>query len=415
MRANPERLAWSVLLLSFGICVTLAIACPLAIQSFVNDSTAPVELALSVQQGTALVQRPNSTDFSRVTIERPREVLEGETILVDESTLGMLSVGDPRSDSALADVQLYANTGLTIRAAYTPRFENSPNPHRLNLFVTNGRIRVNVLSASGRPTAVLTQSPQGEVSFSTGTYVVEVTNTDLQVTVREGQAVVSAQGTSVVIEPSQRAVVVLGQPPQGGLSGERNLVADGNFARSDPGAWVTDHGPQDDSEPKGTVSYRNFAGRRAALFDRTGTSHAETRQVQEINRDITDAASVTLHFALFINTQDVPVCGSQGTECPVMVKINYRDTSNAEREWLQGFYAVNDPNNINRPVCDLCSRRFQHQRVPANAWYNFDSGNLIEALNVDPFKPTQITRLTIYAAGHSYRSAVTDVELLVQD
>jgi len=98
-----------------------------------------------------------------------------------------------------------------------------------------------------------------------------------------------------------------------------------------------------------------------------------------------------------------------------MVKINYRDTSNAEREWLQGFYAVNDPNNINRPVCDLCSRRFQHQRVPANAWYNFDSGNLIEALNVDPFKPTQITRLTIYAAGHSYRSAVTDVELLVQD
>jgi hypothetical protein len=34
---------------------------------------------------------------------------------------------------------------------------------------------------------------------------------------------------------------------------------------------------------------------------------------------------------------------------------------------------------------------------------------------VDGAKPTRITQVTFYASGHSYRAAVTDVELLVQD
>ena len=138
--------------------------------------------------------------------------------------------------------------------------------------------------------------------------------------------------------------------------------------------------------------------------------------MQDLNRDVTDAASLTLHFAVLVNFQDVPVCGSVGTECPMMVKIDYRDTSGANREWLRGFYAVNDRNNFNKPFCDNCTRRFEHQLVLSNTWVSYDSGDLIDVLTTpDGFKPTRITRITFYASGHSYRSAIIDVELLMQD
>jgi hypothetical protein len=115
------------------------------------------------------------------------------------------------------------------------------------------------------------------VTFGTGIFAIEVTNRDLQITAREGSATVSAQGKSVVIESSQRAVVMLREAPQGGLSGERPLLANGSFADSFQPAWAIEHGPQAEDEPFGTVKTAVVAGRRAALFERASRGHAETR------------------------------------------------------------------------------------------------------------------------------------------
>ena len=415
IRRNPQRLAWTVLILSFCACAALAISVPLAVRSFLTDSTDPAAVILQRQQGTPLLQRPNSADFVGVT-DQPTEVLEGSVIQIDESTQAVLTMRDPGVETNLVVVQLYGNTDVTLRAANTPRFDLSPNPHRLDLLVTNGRIRINVLNDATRPVAASVRSPQGEVAFSVGTYAVEVTNEELQVTVREGQATVSAQGTVVVIEPPRRARVELGQPPEGGLSGERKLIDNGSFAEPLEQTWIIEHGPQDENEPKGIVTSTTVTGRRAALFERSGPSHAETRLAQEVNRDVTDAASLTLHFAVLVSNQDVPLCGQLGSECPLMVKINYRDTIGTEREWLQGFYAVPTPPNINNPnYCQACSTSNPHRRIPPNTWFTYDSDNLMDVLTVDDFKPSRITRITFYASGHSYRSAITDVELLMQD
>ncbi len=416
IRRNPQRLAWSVLILSFGACLFLAVSVPLAIQSFLTYSTEPAALILEVQQGTALLQRPASADLVGVT-DRTIDVPEDSVISVDDSTRAILTLRDPSGVTNLAIIQLYANTELTLEAANSPRFPASPNPHRLDLFVKGGRIRANVLNGTPRPAAVMIRSPQGEVRFATGTYAVEVSNEELQVTVRDGRAIVSAQDTSVFIEPAQRARVELGRPPQGGLSNERNLIANGNFANSSPADWVIEHGPQAENEPTGAVTFTTFVGRRAALFERRGPSHAETRLMQAIDRDVSEAASLTLHFAVLIGDHDLPVCGSLGSECPLMVKINYRDASGAEREWVQGFYSPSapDPQKLNPPLCETCSTRNLHQPILPNAWYPYDSGNLMELLTTDAFTPEHITRITFYASGHSYRSAITDVELLVQD
>lgn len=415
MRRNPERLAWTVLLASFVAFAAFIVACPLSVHTFLTDSTDPAVFVLNAQQGIALLQRPNSADFEGIRPDKSDEVPEGSTITIDDSAQAILSVHEPQSDNNLAIISLYSETDLVARSAQSPRFEASPNPHRISLFVNNGRIRVNVPPDSSRPIAVSVRSPQGEVTFAAGIFAIEVSNQDLQVTAREGNATVTAQGTSVVIEPSQRAVVPLGRPPQGGLSGERPLIINGSFTDSINPAWSIEHNPQGESEPTGSVKLATIVGRRAALFERVGNDHAETRLVQRLNRDVTDATSLTLHFAVLVSGQDVAVCGPLGTECPMMVKIDYIDTSGANREWLRGFYFLNDESNNNQPFCGSCARRFQHERIQRDVWFNYDSGNLMEMLTIDDARPTRITRLIFYASGHSYRSAVTDVELLVQD
>jgi hypothetical protein len=413
MRRGPERLAWTVLLASFAVCVSLAIVVPLGIRSFINDSTDPAQLILDVPQGTTFLRRPNSTDTLAVT-QRTIDLPEGSDVIVDQSTQAALTMRDPETGSSLVTVQLSGITNLTIITARSPRFAVSPDPHRFRLFLTGGRVRLNV-SGNHRAVAVSVQSPQGEATFSVGTYVVEVTNQDLQVTVREGLATVGAQGASVVIEPSQSARVPMGQMPQGGLSGERNLIARGSFAEPIDSDWIIDHGPQNEDEPKGNVTTAIAGGRRAAQFSRVGPSHAETRLTQVIDRDVTESISLKLHFAVQVNGQDVPVCGSLGSECPMMVRINYRDTSGTAREWIQGFYSLADTSGVNPRYCVTCAVRNPHQIVPLNTWFTYESDNLMDALSVNGTKPARILQITFYASGHSYRSSITDVELLVKD
>lgn len=414
MRRNPERLAWSVMLISFGLCVTLAIGVPLGIRSFLTNTTDPASLILDVPQGTTFLRRPNSIDTVAV-IHQTTDLPEGSDILVDPSTQAALTMREPGTVTDLVTVQLSGVTNLSVVAARSPRFAASPNPHRLQLYITGGRVRVTVLD-NNRPVAVSVRSPQGETFFSVGTYVVDVTNEELQVTVRDGTAAINAQGTSVVIGPSQRARVALGQPPQGGLPAERNLIGNGSFNNLNGSDWVVANDLQDKNEAPGIVSSAAVSGRRAAQFVREGPSHAETRLTQVIDRDVTESVSLKLHFAVLIGGQDVPVCGSLGSECPMMVRINYRDASGADREWLQGFYSLPDLTGVNPTFCVACATRNPHQQIPnLNTWLTYDSDNLMAVLAVNGEKPTRITQITFYASGHSYRAAVTDVELLVQD
>lgn len=423
MRRNPQRLAWAVLLSTFGICVALVIATPLLIRSFINNSAEPAYIILRVLRGNASLQRPNSNDF--VLVAEPStetDIPEGSLIRVDASTQAQLTVRAPSVEqSDLVVIQLADDTNMMLVAASSPLFDASSNPYRVDLFITGGRVRVKVLNDLDRAVAVSIESPQGRVSFSTGTYIVEITNEEMLVTVREGQADVSAHGRAVRIRPSERAIVVFGQPPLGGLSSERNLIIDGNFAEALESSWAVENILQIESESEGSIAISPVNGRRAARFDRAGQNHAETQLVQEINRDVTDSTSLQLHFSVLVNHQDVPVCGSAGSECPLMVRINFHDVDGVEREWLQGFYEMldpnPDPNAANKPICGTCPlyARNRHRRITADTWFPYDSGNLIDLLNEAGIKPSRIDRITFYASGHSYVSAITDIELLVQD
>ncbi|HZY44387.1 MAG TPA: hypothetical protein VFF70_06510, partial [Anaerolineae bacterium] len=291
--------------------------------------------------------------------------------------------------------------------ARSPRFQASALPHRETLTIDGGRMRVTVSPDIARSTDVRIISPQATTVLHEGSGSIDVTNDELQVTIRDGTAGVTALGATVTLTQSQRTQVVLGQPPSGVLSPERNLIINGNFRDSLDGTWEISNDLQAPNEPPGSVSILAESGRRLAVFDRTGVYHAETDLKQTINKDVRDFRSLKLHFVVQVSNQDVPVCGQAGSECPLMMRIDYKDVNGTDRSFIQGFYNVLDPGNVNPNYCTSCGSRLEHIHVSKDFPYTYELGDLMTQL-----QPTQITAITFYASGHSYRSAVAEIELL---
>lgn len=406
MRRNPERLAWTILLISLFMCIALAVSVPLAVGSIVNDSSDTAAMTLDVQQGTALVSRAGSSEPIGVTTSLGN-LPEGTSIRADENVQALLTIRSLRDNSILETVQIYGSTDLEIARARVPRFQMSPRPHQIDLLTNIGRVRVTVAGGDARPIEATLTTPQARAMLQEGSYAFEVSNDETQVTVRDGLAQVSAQGATQEVSPQQRTVVKLNGPPSGVLSPERNLVTNGNFRLPLSGTWDTYNDLQNERERPGTVTIQTVGGQRSAAFERQGAYHAETGIRQIITKNVRDFASLRLHFVVRVFDQDVPVCGQAGSECPLMLRLDYKDQDGTDRSFLQGFYARQDGNGANPTYNTTSGSRNEHRRIPPNVAYTYDSANLMETL-----KPAQITAITFYASGHSYRSSVAEVELL---
>jgi hypothetical protein len=406
MRGNPERLAWTVVLISLFICVGLTVSVPLAAGSIINDSSETALMTLEVQQGTALVSRPDSAEPIGVTTELGN-LPEGVSIRADDNVQALLTVRSPRDNSILQTVQIYGSTDLAVEQARVPRFQMSTRPYQIALQTGIGRVRVNVAGSVERPIETSLTTPQALSTLQEGSYAFEVSNDETQVTVREGSALVSAQGVDQEVTPPGRTVVKLNGPPSAVLSPERNLVANGSFRLPLEGTWTVYNDLQNNREQPGTVTIQTVGGQPSAVFERQGAYHAETGIRQIINKNVLDFSSLRLHFVVRVFEQDVPVCGQAGSECPMMVRLDYKDQDGTDRSFLQGFYARLDSSGANPTYNTTSGSRNEHQRIPANVAYTYDSANLMETL-----KPAQITAITFYASGHAYRSSVAEIELL---
>jgi len=407
MHRNPQRLAWTVLLASLFTCIVLAVAVPVTLSSFVNDSSDTVEMTLDVQQGTVLVSREGAVEPIGVTTSLGN-LAEASSIRADANGQALLTIRSPHDKSILQTVAIYGNTDLDIRQARAPRFQQSTRPYQIDLTVNRGRISTNVADGNGRTIETTVLTPQATTGLQEGSYSFDVNNDETQVTVREGLANVSAQGSLQTLSPQQRTVVKLNSRPSGILSPERNLVTNGNFRLPLDGTWEVYNDLQNTNELSGTVTIQSVGGQRSAVFDRAGSFHAETGIRQNItNRDVRDFQSLRLHFVVRVSDQDVPVCGQAGSECPMMVRLDYKDENGTDSRFYQGFYAVPDRNGVNPNYNTSSGSRNEHQRIVPNVAYTYDSENLMETL-----KPQQITAIWFYASGHSYRSSVAEVELL---
>lgn len=417
MRDNPERLAWAVLLLSFLACVSLVVLVPLGGRWYLLNARVRQSVTLQVQRGPLRVTLAGRGQ--PVAIDEEREEIPERTIVATDATAGLLVMHAPEVDSpVVATVQLYEYTEVLLSEARSPRFAASSLPNQIALEMWTGRVRITVSGDDVRPTTVEVHTQHGTTTLTEGTYWISVDAMTTEITVRDGYANASDGAEQPVsLGPAERAILRGDGQVFGPLPAARNLVVNSDFAAPLDEGWSTySKDIQISGEPGGRVESIEMDGRPAILVERRGMGHSETGIVQRLDADIRDFSFLQLHILLYIVEHNVPVCGSLGSECPVMVQIEYKDADGADQQWLQGFYSLPDASVPGNPsFCVTCSIHNDHIQVPANTWYAYDSDNLMPLLSQNGKAPISISSITVNASGHTYQSFVAEVELIGQE
>jgi len=412
MRSSPERVAWVVLLGSFFICVTLAVMTPLSMRWYVRNARATQQVNLQIQRGPLSVVRGGRGRPVSVA-EDTDDVLEGSRIAAPNNASGRLLIQPSESGEAapIATCQIYDETEVVLASARSPRFATSPLPHNVTLQMEAGRMRINVFGDNERSTAVQVYTADGSVKLQEGSYEVKI-NSVTEVTVRYGQAQVQNEaGETLLLQPRERAL--LGSKDiDGPLPAARNLLENGSFREPLDEGWETYKQQADPKQDPGKVEVAVASvgneERPVAEFYRNAVNHAQVGIRQKIEYDVRDFSSLELQMAAQIISENIVGhggCGEQGSECPIIVRLDYKDIHGNDREWLHGFY-VGEP-------ADGWWIHGWHERLEPQIWQPYNSGNLMEELAETP--PALVKSLTIYASGHSFHAMVTEVELLAQE
>ncbi|MDX9954966.1 MAG: hypothetical protein RBT75_12760 [Anaerolineae bacterium] len=195
--------------------------------------------------------------------------------------------------------------------------------------------------------------------------------------------------------------------------GQRNILRNGSFVQDMDPHWTIYTLAKERPDQSDGEALRP-EDREVVIFDRSGTGHIELGITQRLNQDVRGAESLYVTALLKVDNQSVPVCGANGTECPIMLRVTYLDTLGGLHEWLQGFYFLAGPY---LDVCSIsiCESQPQHIQIPQSAWFAYTSPDLIELFMERNLEPATIVSVDVYASGHTFTSEVDDVALLLED
>jgi hypothetical protein len=419
MRQNPERLAWTILLAAFAAFCVIAVGLPVMARSYVRSATQPLHSQVNAQRGTVRVERAGSgrADATSLDDPFPLQVYKRDEVRTGSLAEGLLTFkrNGEQDGETLASVVVYGNSNVILEDAYSPRFGFGSDPHRAILKIKEGRVRIEIRpSSDGRPVEVEVHTDNADIQLTEGSYALNVGNQQTSATVREGSATVRVGDQELVLNDEQRVVVSPSGQIDGPLPAERNLIVNGDFGEGLDVGWVV---ISNSSEESARVAGSNDEeGQSVAQFQHEQAQPAEIGLIQTLNRNVKDLESLVLHLKIRVDYHSLPVCGSLGSECPVMVRVDYRDAAGNVQQWVHGFYAFEDPALAQPYYCTTCPdpSSGNHDQVSGNTWFLYDSPNLMDVLPPE-HRPAFIQSVRVYASGHSYDSMVTDVELLAQE
>ena len=414
MFKKTESLAWLILILSFTVCITLAIGVPLGIRAYVLNSTRPLTIELQPRAGAVTLQEPGST--ATVLVQSSVEIEPRTRITLDaEGDALLVFYTSDRAEGPLATIQLYNETDLTVEWARTPRFASSHLMHNIQLNVAYALNMRPSVGGDGRPVSVRVDSPQGPIDLEEGFFVLVVSSDQTDVSVSAGRASIvdPVTGKALALVPPQRTQITAGGLGEISI-GERNILSSRNGAFAEPlqAYWTVYTDTAYPEEDGGSVSQLQLEDNAQVYFSRAGQSHAETGIRQVINQDIREIKSLRVRARIRIDTQTLPACGTVGSECPIMLHIDFLDqNSGGTREWLQGFYAREGDDDA---FCTVCQWKAEHTRVSGfGVWYDYESEDLLPLLRAQGIEPAAIQLVEIYASGWTYGSAIDELAILV--
>jgi len=387
-----------VLLTAFAIFCAIAVSVPWGIRTYVRGATRSQFTRLTPINGTIRVLEPDVEEPIAVTTPKD-DIPEGAKVIADATSGAFLTFFE---DSTL---RLYENTQVILRTSRAPRFSAGTEPNTVEIDLEGGRLSVGVAPAIARPTHFEVHTPHAVIYLQEGSYSIQVSSEETQIVTRVGQATVSALGQTVTLKQRERTTVATGQPPVGPLPTVRNVVVNGDFQEPLDIGWLRYDYKDVAEEASGQVEIITDNARRAVRFTREGGNiyHGETGIVQMIELDVRDFSYLELRLDVRLLKQSLSGCGYRSSECPVIVRLDYKDVHNNDRLWYHGFYYQNVDN---LPV-------WEADYIPQNVWYPYESGNLITALG--DMRPAYLTSIRIYASGWDYQSMVSNVELLAEE
>jgi hypothetical protein len=231
-----------------------------------------------------------------------------------------------------------------------------------------------------------------------------------------GKAIVRQDGTSLALGQDQRAVLVSGAPIQGPLNTERNLIVNGEFSDGFE-EWVPLASNVELADQPGVeTAIEQISEEPAVGFTRTGIGHADAGLRQIMSQDVTDFQNLRLLVSMILAEQSLGVCGQQGSECPLIIRLEYVDTNGVGQVWQQGFFA----NGIFSPetpdVCVTCPPPSNvHHQVPFQQLVFYESDNLMERLGQLGIQPRQLKSITIIASGHTFDTKIVNIAVMAEE
>ncbi len=411
-----QRLAWVILIGSFFICVVITISIPITASAFIQNATRELLTTVQANQGTVGIDDETGVRRALIVAEPPQPVAPGASILTDATASALMLIAPPENSKLLARLKIDSNTTLHLQEASAPRFGLSNADQFLNLELDSGRLRLSLLDDSERALVVDIMTPQGDVVIQeAGEYSLQVNNEATQVSVQDGLASVTAVGETLALAPDQRAEIPTGAPPRGPLTPERNLVHNGDFSAGFDNwaeyTWRVELGDQ----PKGKTEIIPIEGEPVLRFSRVGVGHADAQVRQSINQTVSDSNSLRVALTFRILEQSLGVCGVQGSECPLFLRIEYKDQNGASQVWQNGFYAAGVVNDNATPgACISCAViQSNHIQVPIGQDFFYEV-NLPEALaRQGALPPGFINNISLVASGHSFATDIVDVAIII--
>lgn len=404
MNNHKERTAWLILLTAFSIFCLLSILIPASIRWYIINATDTFSTDVTSVRGTVVIGDPNTQASSSLTDGNSVTVEENTIIATDNTSQAILTFSD---DSSLT---MYSDTTIVLHETRAPRFSLSSNPTKILIAVQKGRIRA-TSSLSREALNFDIDTPQAQVELSEGSFSIEVNETETQVTTRLGQANVFGGGKQVLLKQGERALISQGQVPSPPLPAAQNLLEDNEFsAVSLNNSW--EKYEIDFSEGVTTTSQIvTFQDRNVLELRSEGEDniHTEVGVTQQVNKDVRDFQTLRIFAEVRLVRQSLPGGGQQGSEFPIMLRLDYKDADNNDRSWYHGFYYAPKPDNYilyNEP-------QNSNERIARFIWYPYESENLLTALG--PVKPVFIKSIRIYASGWIYEAMVANVSLLAQE
>jgi hypothetical protein len=418
---DPEKMAWGVMLISFGIFCIICALFTVGVNYFLFESTVNMQVILTVGRGTAIT---TESGFENLAVLSPREIFNGTNITIRPASQSTIFFENQQQNKTLiASVTLYNDSVLTLLDAQRPRFDWSNGLYSIDLGNFSGTLDVFVADGLDREFRMTLRTQSGAQIYLAGSghYIVSATDALVRVINRDGIAALVSpmqphDGQSI---PATQQGIIYANSAVVLAPAYVDLLRNSSFTESRgtpniPAVWECT--TTSDQAPQGFYRNELVDERQVLRLIRAdnASSHGQTGCSQGFEPAST-GVTVTQYDQLYlranfqVNEQSLSLCGVQGSECPLMIRMDYVDVNGNPRNWFHGFYTFVSSNDDSPLRCASCSQ--EHEQVNSEMWYTYVSDNLFTSFPPDQ-RPARILSVQFYASGHQYDVFISEIALL---